>query len=94
MTLIDRSTFEIDRIEHHIGATGHCLVWAYGTVEVTFKGQTKRVRATRWADNDVVCGAALVFRRRPQAPRETLVVTSAADGSEFFNAKHTHIEWA
>jgi hypothetical protein len=82
MPHINRTTFEIDRIEHIVGKTGHCIVYAYGTVEVTLRGETRRVAATRWQDNDILCGKALAV-----APGRPLVITSTCDGREYFPAK-------
>lgn len=97
MAYINRTSFEIDRIEHVVGKTGYCVVYACGTVEVTHKGRTERVHATRWQDNDILCGAALQHRFQPGAEPSKLVITSTSDGREFTNCSGralATIEWS
>lgn len=92
MAYINRTTFEIDRIEHIVGRAGHCIVYAHGTVEVTLRGETRRVPATRWQDNDIICGKALTA-----GPGRPLVITSIRDGREYCPAKEpgaAAIAWA
>ena len=85
MAYINRTTFEIDRIEHIVGKTGYCIVYACGTVEVTYGGRTERVRATRWQDNDILCADALLHRFQPGAEATKLVITSTSNGCEITN---------
>jgi|GEM_PF-6604592 len=95
MAYIDRTTFEVDRIAHIVGKTGYCIVYAYGTVEVTLRGETKRVEATRWQDNDILCGRALLHRFQPGAEPAKLVITSTSDGREFYNSHlPASVTWA
>lgn len=97
MAYINRSTFEVERIEHIVGKTGHCIVYACGTVEVTHAGRTERVAATRWQDNDILCGAALQHRFQPGATPSKVVIVSTDNGREFYNCSGRaldSIEWA
>ena len=94
MAYINRTTFEIDRIEHIVGKTGYCIVYACGTVEVTYGGRTERVRATRWQDNDILCGDALLHRFQPGAEPSKLVITSTSDGREITNCSGRNLEWS
>ena len=86
MAFINRNSFEIDRIEHKMTKSGYFFVVAVGTVEVTFQNETRRVEASRYADNDIVCGKALTGRYRTGMKAwPAIIVSTCKERGEYLN---------